>query len=306
MITSLEQLEALYAKPSANATAKVSDAITPHYAELIAASPFMIFATHGKNGLDASPRGDERGFVRVIDRKTIRFADRLGNNRVDSFRNIMHDPHVAFVFLIPGSGTTLRISGRAVLLDEPDVRAAFAVEGRLPRLVVQVAVDTVFFHCSRAIMRSHVWDPATFVAPGTLPTAGDILAGLSGGSVGGPAYDEACPNAPKPRPGNAAASKRQVRIRGQGQRIAASDVAAPGRRGRDHRGIVGAEAAFRHQCRDPVLLAGVPERACERRVRGDAAAQHDRAIRPQRQRPFDAVDEHVDDRGLKRRRNVGA
>ena len=194
MIETLAQLEALYAvKPTDASIVKEVGALTPDYECLIAASPFAVLATCGADGLDASPRGDLPGFVRIVDATTLQFPDRAGNNRIDSLRNIVHDPHVALLFLIPGSGTTLRVNGRACILDDPQVLASFAVEGRAPRTVVRIAIETVYFQCARAVVRSRIWDAATHVDPATMPSAGQILANLSANRVGGKAYDEAWP-----------------------------------------------------------------------------------------------------------------
>jgi PPOX class probable FMN-dependent enzyme len=193
MITTLAELEALYGTPNEASTVKVTAELTAHYEALIAASPFAILATRGAHGLDCSPRGDRPGFVRVLDTQTIQFADRRGNNRIDSLRNIMYDPHVALLFLIPGSGTTLRVNGTATLSADPQLLASFAVEEKEPRIVVEIAIHSVFFQCARAVVRSKLWDPATFVDPDTLPTPGDILAALSENRVGGGTYDAEWP-----------------------------------------------------------------------------------------------------------------
>jgi PPOX class probable FMN-dependent enzyme len=193
MITTLAELEALYGTPNEASTVKVTADLTAHYEALIAASPFAIFATRGAHGLDCSPRGDRPGFVRVLDTQTIQFADRRGNNRIDSLRNIMYDPHVALLFLIPGSGTTLRVNGTATLSADPQLLASFAVEEKEPRIVVEIAIHSVFFQCARAVVRSKLWDPATFVDPDTLPTPGDILAALSENRAGGGTYDAEWP-----------------------------------------------------------------------------------------------------------------
>jgi PPOX class probable FMN-dependent enzyme len=192
-IDTLAELEALYGIPNEASTAKEVAALTPDYEALIGASPFAVFATCGPDGLDASPRGDLPGFVRIVDAKTLQFPDRRGNNRIDSLRNVIHDPHVALLFLIPGSGTTLRVNGRAALLSDPDVLESFAFEGHAPRVVVEIAIDTVFFQCARAVVRSHLWDPSTFADPASLPTPGAILAALTGDRVGGKPYDDEWP-----------------------------------------------------------------------------------------------------------------
>ncbi len=192
-VTTLEQLEAIYPEtPSTAATVKESAVLTPHYCALIAASPFCILATSGPGGLDASPRGDERGFVRVLDERTLALPDRRGNNRIDSLRNILADPRVALLFLIPGSGTTFRVNGRASISVAPDLLTTFAVAGRPPRTVLLVHVEVAYFQCARAIVRSGLWTDAVRVDPASLPTAGAMLAVLSD-RIDGAAYDAAWP-----------------------------------------------------------------------------------------------------------------
>ncbi len=193
VITSVEQLEALYGVPGEASTAKEIARIVPQYRTYIEVSPFVALATSGPEGLDCSPRGDLAGFVRVHDERTLMMPDRRGNNRVDSLRNIVRDPRVALLFLIPGSGTTLRVNGRAHLDTDPDLLASFAMEGKPPRSVTVVAVDSVYFQCARAIVRAGLWDPARHVDPKPLPTPGRILADLSDDRVGGDAYDREWP-----------------------------------------------------------------------------------------------------------------
>ena len=194
IIDSLEALEALYTPaPVAASTVKVSDHITSHYLALIEASPFLALATAGPEGLDCSPRGDQPGFVRVADDKTLILPDRRGNNRIDSLRNVVRDPRVALMFLIPGSGTTLRINGRAVISANPDLLASFAVDGKAPRTCLVVTVVEAYFQCARAIVRSGLWAPETQVDPRSLPSPGAMLAAMSQDTVGGEAYDKAWP-----------------------------------------------------------------------------------------------------------------
>ena len=195
LIETLEQLHALYAAPPTPASVvKEIDWITPEYRRLIEASPFVALATSGPEGLDCSPRGDAPGFVRVADPKTLILPDRRGNNRIDSLRNIVRDPRVALLFLIPGSGTTFRVNGRAVISADPALLASFAVEGQTPRSVIVITVETAYFQCARAMVRSRLWDPDQHVAPESLPTPGAILAALSAGEVGGRSYDDAWPD----------------------------------------------------------------------------------------------------------------
>lgn len=193
-IDSIAALEALYTPaPVAASIVKVTDHITPHYRQLIAASPFMALATSGPEGLDCSPRGDRPGFVRVADARTLMIPDRRGNNRIDSLRNIVTDPRVALLFLLPGSGTTFRVNGSATLSDEPALLESFTIDGHRPRSVIVVSVEAAYFQCARAIVRSGLWDPARHVVSAELPTPGEILAALSDDTVGGRRYDEEWP-----------------------------------------------------------------------------------------------------------------
>ena len=188
-LTTIAQLEALYGQPGEASTVKEIDRITPHYRAYIEASPFASLATSGPEGLDCSPRGDRPGFVRVADEKTLMLPDRRGNNRIDSLRNIVRDPRVALLFLIPGVGNTLRVNGRAHLSVGPDLLASFAVDEKAPRSVTVIEVDAVYFQCARALVRSELWNPARHVDPRSLPSAGQILAALSQDRVGGERYD---------------------------------------------------------------------------------------------------------------------
>jgi hypothetical protein len=192
-ITSLAELESIYGTPLETSLAKEVPFVTPHYRAMIEASPFATLATSGPEGLDCSPRGDLPGFVRVVDEKTLMMPDRHGNNRIDSLRNVVRDPRVALLFLIPGSGNTLRINGRAHLTNDPHLLASFAVAGKAPRTVIVIAVETVYFQCARAIVRSDLWNPDKHIDPKSLPTAGEILAALSNDRIGGAEYDRAWP-----------------------------------------------------------------------------------------------------------------
>jgi hypothetical protein len=193
-ITTLEALEALYQpQPAPASTVKVTDHITPHYAALIQASPFVALATVGPEGLDCSPRGDLPGFVRIADPRTLILPDRRGNNRIDSLRNVVRDPRVALLFLIPGSGATFRVNGRAMLSVDPDLLDSFAVDGKPPRTAMVVTVVEAYFQCARAIVRSGLWKPESQVDPKSLPTPGAMLAAVTAGEVGGEAYDREWP-----------------------------------------------------------------------------------------------------------------
>jgi PPOX class probable FMN-dependent enzyme len=193
VIATIEQLEAIYGLPNEASTAKVADRITPPYRVLIGKSPFAALATSGPEGLDCSPRGDLPGFVRIHDEKTLMMPDRRGNNRVDSLRNIVRDPRVALLFLIPGAGSTLRVNGRAHLSTDPDLLLSFRIDGKAPRTVIVMTVDEIYFQCARAIVRSDLWNPDKRVDPSSLPTPGQILAEMSENRVGGEVYDREWP-----------------------------------------------------------------------------------------------------------------
>src|SRR5262249_38812637 len=172
---------------------KELDHIGPHYRALTESSPFMVLATSGPEGLDCSPRGDAAGFVRVHDEKTLLIPDRRGNNRIDSLRNIIADPRVALLFLIPGVGETIRVIGTARISVDPVLAESFVVNGKTPRSVLVIAVERVFYQCTKAIIRSKLWDPATKIDRTALPSAGTILAEISGGKIGGPEHDRGQP-----------------------------------------------------------------------------------------------------------------
>jgi PPOX class probable FMN-dependent enzyme len=193
LITTMADLERLYGEVYPPAKAKETDRITPAYRKLIEAAPFFALASNGPGGLDCSPRGDPAGFVRVADEKTLLIPDRRGNNRIDTLRNIVHDPRVALLFLIPGCSETLRVMGRASISTDPALANTFMMEGKTPRTVLIIAVDAVFFQCAKALVRSKLWDASRHVDRKSLPSAGAILAELTGGVLGGPEHDRAAP-----------------------------------------------------------------------------------------------------------------
>jgi uncharacterized protein len=193
IIGTVEELEAIYGHPGETSTVKVADRITPSYRVWIERSPFAALATSGPEGLDCSPRGDMAGFVRIGDDKTLIMPDRRGNNRIDSLRNIVRDPRTALLFLIPGSGNTLRVNGRAQVSADADLLASFRIEGKVPRTAIVMTVEEVYFQCARAVVRSDLWNPDKRVDPRTLPTPGRILAEMSDNRVGGEQYDREWP-----------------------------------------------------------------------------------------------------------------
>jgi uncharacterized protein len=193
LVTTMAELEAMYAQPMETSLLKEIDHIGPHYRALIEASPFVALATSGPEGLDCSPRGDGAGFVRIKDDKTLLIPDRRGNNRVDTLRNIVRDPRVALLFLIPGVSETMRVNGRAAISTDPDLLESFKVDGKAPRCVIVVTVERAYFQCAKAIVRSKLWDPATRIERAKLPSTGAMAAALTKGKVDAETYDREAP-----------------------------------------------------------------------------------------------------------------
>lgn len=193
-IGSLEELHAHYGVPGPASLRKEAARVTPEYRRIIEAAPFLALATVGPEGLDCSPRGDRPGeLVRVLDDATLALPDRRGNDRIDSLRNMVRDPRVALMLLVPGSGNALRVNGAARLTADAALRASFAVEGKAPRTVAIITVQAIYFQCARAVMRARLWEPQE--AP-CLPTPGQILAAMTADEVGD-AYDRAWPERAK-------------------------------------------------------------------------------------------------------------
>lgn len=175
IITSVDALKAIYGDVGEASITKVTTVLTPEYRQMIEMAPFVALATIGPEGLDCSPRGDLGGVVRVTDESTLLLPDWRGNNRIDSLINIVRDPRVALMFLIPGSNTTMRVNGRAVVSAEPSLLQSLEMDGKHPRTVAIVTIDEVYFQCARALMRSELWNVDRFVDPKTLPTPGQLL-----------------------------------------------------------------------------------------------------------------------------------
>ena len=193
LVTTMAELEAMYAKPMETSLLKELERIGPHYRALIESSPFVALATCGPEGLDCSPRGDAPGFVRVKDEKTLLIPDRRGNNRLDTLRNIIRDPRVALLFLIPGVSETMRVNGRAALSTDPELCESFTVDGKAPRCVIVVTVERAYFQCAKAIVRSKLWDPTRHVERGKLASTGAMVAALTKGKVDAETYDREVP-----------------------------------------------------------------------------------------------------------------
>ncbi|MEX2582338.1 MAG: pyridoxamine 5'-phosphate oxidase family protein [Gemmatimonadota bacterium] len=188
-VTSVEALEKLYAAPSERAVRKEIDHIDEHCRAFIGASPFVVLASSSGRGADCSPRGEEPGFVRVAGPRTLLIPDRRGNNRLDSLRNIVENPEVGLLFLVPGVSETLRVNGRATISTDPAILDRFAISGRAATTVLEVAVREAFIQCAKALVRSDLWNPQRHVDRSTLPSLGTILAAHTSGLVDPAAYD---------------------------------------------------------------------------------------------------------------------
>jgi PPOX class probable FMN-dependent enzyme len=193
LLTTIEQLEVHYGQPAGAAVWKEIDHINAQYRAFIEAAPFFVLASVGPEGVDCSPRGDAPGFVRVADARTLMIPDRRGNNRIDSLRNIVRDPRVSLLFLIPGVGETFRVIGRASISTAPALLEEFVFAGKTPRAVIIVDVERVYFQCSKAIIRSKLWEAETKVDRQSLPSNGTILAAITEGREGGEEYDRTYP-----------------------------------------------------------------------------------------------------------------
>jgi len=174
-LADVSELRALYGLPMELAVKKSLPRLDRHCREFIRLSPFLLVSTQGPDGADISPRGDPSGFVGVEDDETILIPDRPGNNRVDTLENILHNPRVGIIFLVPGVTETLRINGQAEVVVGPELKR-LAHQDRSPKTAIRVRIEEVFFHCAKALIRSKLWDPETRVAKGSLPPLGVILA----------------------------------------------------------------------------------------------------------------------------------
>lgn len=191
-IDSEEALRALYGPAGEASLTKEVSALTPQYRALVEASPFCILATSGPGGLDATPRGDPPGFLRVLDDTTLLIPDRRGNNRIDSLLNIVRDPRVALLVLVPGVSETLRINGRGRITTDPSLLEPSTMDGKVPVTGLVVSIESVYFQCAKALVRSRLWDPTTQRDRSELPTPGQMLQGARA-SFDAEAYDKALP-----------------------------------------------------------------------------------------------------------------
>lgn len=192
IVTSVEELNALYGAPGEASLVKVTNFLLPEYRAMIEASPFMVLATVGPEGLDCSPRGDAGAVIHVEDDRTLMLPDWRGNNRIDSLSNIVRDPRVALMFLIPGSNTTMRLNGRAVVRIDAALTERFGMDGKHPRSVVVISIEEVYSQCARAVLRADLWNPEKFRDTACLPTVGQMLASAKTG-FDGASYDREWP-----------------------------------------------------------------------------------------------------------------
>ncbi len=193
IVRSITELEGLYGAAVPTSVDKEIDHLIPLTMEYVKAAPFVVVATSGPGGLDCSPRGDPAGFVHIADERTLLLPDRRGNNRLDTLRNLVTDPRIALLFLVPGIGITLRVNGTAVLSTDDALRATFAIDDKLPATVIVVTTESVYTQCPKALIRSHLWDPELHRTPSELPSVGQIMQAITDGAFDGRAYDDAYP-----------------------------------------------------------------------------------------------------------------
>ena len=192
-ITTVAELEAIYGAVGERSLTKEIGHLSATYQAFIEKSPFLVIATVGPEGLDCSPRGDPAGLVRIKDQNTIQLPDRRGNNRIDTLKNIVRDPRVSLLFLIPGIGETMRVNGRAAISTDPELCASFETAGKLPRTVLVITVLQAYFQCQRALVRSRLWEADARPPRAGIPPAGDMLADVSNGEFDGKSYDAGYP-----------------------------------------------------------------------------------------------------------------
>ncbi|WP_137156263.1 pyridoxamine 5'-phosphate oxidase family protein [Rhizobium sp. FKL33] len=191
-VQSVEELNALYGEPAEASIIKVVNRLTPEYRLMIEASPFVALATVGPEGLDCSPRGDAGQVVFVEDERTVLMPDWRGNNRVDSLSNIVRDPRVGLMFLIPGSNTTMRLNGTARMVIDEAMTTRFTMDGRHPRSVIVITIEEVYTQCARAVIRADLWNSEKHHDPKSLPTVGQMMQTIKQG-FDGEAYDRDWP-----------------------------------------------------------------------------------------------------------------
>jgi uncharacterized protein len=176
VVTSKQELRAIFGEPSERAVLKCQSSLDEHSRAFIASSPFVLLATSNAAGqCDVSPKGDAPGFVLVLDDTHLVVPDRPGNNRTDGLSNVLENPHIGMIFLVPGRGDTLRVNGRASIIRDEEILARLAMHGKLPKVALGVEVEEAYLHCPKAFLRSSLWDPSTWAEPQKLPSFAQML-----------------------------------------------------------------------------------------------------------------------------------
>lgn len=191
LITSEEQLRAIIGEPAELVVSKIADRLNPLTRQFVERSPFVCVATaRPDGGLDVSPRGDPAGFVRILDERTLLLPERPGNRIADTLTNLLRDPRIGLLFLIPGVGDTFRVNGTAQLVDDPGLLVPCAVEGAVPRLGILVAIEEAYTQCSKALIRSELWNSERHIDRADLPTNGEVLRSVRQDDFDAARYDE--------------------------------------------------------------------------------------------------------------------
>ena len=188
IVTSQQELRAIFGQPSERAILKCQSSLDEHARAFIKASPFVLLATANAAGqCDVSPKGDAPGFVHVLDDTHLVVPDRPGNNRIDGMSNIIDNPHIGMIFLVPGRQDTLRVNGRAAIVRDRELLSQLAAKGKEPKMAIGVEVEEAYLHCPKAFIRSSLWDPATWADPKRLPSFAQMLWDQIPGAHGGAA-----------------------------------------------------------------------------------------------------------------------
>ena len=190
IIDSIEELRDSFGFPSGRAAQKEMPSLDKHAIGFIELSPFLIIATATETGADASPKGDPPGFVKVLGENQIFIPDRPGNNRVDTMRNLLINPHIGVIFLVPGMSETLRVNGKAKIITDNELFSSCAVKGKIPKCGILVHIEEVYMHCAKSIIRSKLWDNESKIDRKTFPSLGEIFADQIGGDLKAKDVDE--------------------------------------------------------------------------------------------------------------------
>lgn len=190
-ITSMDELRAVIGQPTELVQAKLADRLNHLTRQFVERSPFVCVATgRPDGGMDVSPRGDPPGFVQVLDEHTLLLPERPGNRLADTLENLLSDPRIALLFLIPGVHDTFRVNGTAVITDDPELLAPCAVDGKLPKLGILVTVHEAYTQCAKALLRSDLWNPVNHIERSDLPRQGDILRAISRPDLDADEYEQ--------------------------------------------------------------------------------------------------------------------